>query len=289
MADDLKTTILKMFKNSEFHGYEAHKRLITEGVEMDISRLYRVLNEMLSEGLLEGRWERSLRGPRMRVYRLGEGGRKELDRIFRDAIDTTHYFYSEYLMSLPPEVNAFNIISRRISSNLKAGGNIVFVASQYSAPIERIIRGLHDEAPEAKIILVKPECLTIELKLDNLVFMEGTYTSIPLRDGYAALLYIVNIPTADSLEKALGEWCRVLGQSGTLAIATPTINVEKHKDPLTIGDFMERYEHEGTAKGVYVDKSFVEETLKKSFHRVTERQIIHLTIFLASEKLPRQC
>jgi len=46
---DLKMFILKMFGGREFYGYDVHKKLGSEDVKIAISRLYRVLNEMLRE------------------------------------------------------------------------------------------------------------------------------------------------------------------------------------------------------------------------------------------------
>jgi hypothetical protein len=80
-TEDFKRIILRMFKASEFHGYEVHKKLASEDVRVELSRLYGVLNEMLREGLLEVRWERSRFGPRKRMYRIGEKGKKELDKM----------------------------------------------------------------------------------------------------------------------------------------------------------------------------------------------------------------
>ena len=48
-TDDLKRIILKMFKGSELYGYEIHKRLESQGVEAEMGRLYRVLNDMLKD------------------------------------------------------------------------------------------------------------------------------------------------------------------------------------------------------------------------------------------------
>ncbi len=48
---DLKRTILKVFGDREFYGYDVHKVLVSRRVET--SRLYLVLTEMLREGLLE--------------------------------------------------------------------------------------------------------------------------------------------------------------------------------------------------------------------------------------------
>jgi len=48
-----------LFGNREFYGYEVHKVLVSEDVKVEISRLYRVHNEMMREVLLEGRWKKS--------------------------------------------------------------------------------------------------------------------------------------------------------------------------------------------------------------------------------------
>lgn len=282
-TDDLKTIVLKTFKDKPFYGYEAHKSLLSLGMEMDISRLYKVLNKMLNEGLLESRWERSQQGPRMRVYRLGEKGRKELDRVFGDAIAIVHYFYSEYLLGLTSEKNVFTMICKLLSSELKGKNNIVYVTSQYSIVNERVLLGLHSETPEAKIYIVKPSLLTVDLNLGNVALLDGSFTYIPLRDGYADLVVVSGLPEEGHMEKALREWRRALKKSGKLAIVVPTINVKEYRDPLDIGDFIERYEKEAAGKGDYIDRELIARELKNCFQRVEEEQIVHLTVFLASE------
>jgi DNA-binding PadR family transcriptional regulator len=282
---DLKRNILKMFRGREFYGYEVHKKLVSDGAKIEISRLYRVLGEMLREGLLESRWEKSQLGPKKRVYRLGEKGRKELDRILSDVIETVHEFYSEYLINLPPEVNAFNSICRMLSDNLRGNENIVYVIPKYSAPTERILRGLRSEVPEAKIYLVKPRSVVIDQKLDNIVLLDGTYNGIPLRDSFVDLLVFSGIPQKRFLEASLREGHRVLSQSGTLAILVQAVQVQKYNNPLTIGNFIEKHEYENSEGTEYIDKGLIEATLKKFFKRCEERQVVHMTLFLASKKV----
>ena len=284
-TDDYKIAILKIFKGKEFHGYEAHKRLASEDIEIEISRLYRILNEMLREGLLEGRWARSQLGPKMRVYRVGKKGEEELNRILNEAIETVHYFYSEYLRGLPSEVNAFNIICSLLLRDLNEKANFIYINAQFSTPHERLIRGLHSEIPEAKIYLVKPSSLIVDLKLDNLVLLDGLPRSIPLRDSYADLIVVTDIPKQRSLEIALSEWCRVLKQDGKLALIVPTVNVKKYEDPMDIGDFLEKHEHEANRNDDYINETLIERTLKKAFRKVEEKQVIHITIIQASEKI----
>ena len=73
-SKDLKRSILKILDDGESYGYDVHKKLMREGVKVEISRLYRVLNEMLKENYLTGRWEKSVIGPRREPTRLGREG-----------------------------------------------------------------------------------------------------------------------------------------------------------------------------------------------------------------------
>jgi ubiquinone/menaquinone biosynthesis C-methylase UbiE len=96
---------------------------------------------------------------------------------------------------------------------------------------------------------------------------------------------VVEVPEKDSLKKSLKEWCRVLKQGGTLAIITPTILIRKYKDPLSIGNFIEKYEHEALEKGQYMQAEPFRTLLQKLFHKVEEKQILHMTVFLAHEHI----
>jgi len=280
---DLKRIILKMFGDKEFYGYEVHKKLVSEDVKVNISRLYRVLNEMLREGLLEGYWERSRFGPRKRVYQLGRKGREELNKILLDAIKTVHSFYGKYLMNLPPKVNPLDDVCNLLTDELKGQGNIGYITPKYSAMHERVIRTLHSKVPQWKLYFIKPNSVQVDLKLDNLLFLDGAYNNISLKKGYLDLLVVLGVPQKDSLATALKEWHRVLRQNGRLAILSPTILIHKYEDPLAIGDFVEKYEYETMKKGEQISKEFLQGLLKNFFNRVEERQIVHMTIFLASE------
>lgn len=282
-TENLKRIILRMFGSRDFYGYEVHRELASEKIEVGISRLYRVLNEMLRDGLLQGRWEKGQLGPRKRVYRLSEKGRKEREKILLAAIETVHGFYSEYLFNLPAEANVLGSIYKLLSGNVDRKGEIVCVSHEYSVMLEKMLHGLHDGMPVAKIYLVKPASLALGFNLDNLWFLNGTYESIPLRDRYADLLIVVKVPEKESLEKSLKEWHRVLKQYGKLAIVTPTILIRRYSDPLSMGDFIEKYEHEVVAKDEYTDAEALRELLQKLFDKVEEKQIVHMTLFLASE------
>jgi DNA-binding PadR family transcriptional regulator len=282
-TEDLKRVILRMFGSREFYGYEVHKKLASEKIEVAISRLYRVLTEMLRDELLVGRWEQGQLGPRKRVYRIGEKGRKEREKLLLAAIETVHEFYSEYMLTLPAETNVLNNLCKLLSSNVDRKGEIAYISSQYSVIHEKMLRSLHDEMPEAKIYFVKPASLEVNLNLNNLWFLNATYESILLRDGYLDLGIVAEAPERNRLEKSLKEWHRVLKQYGKLAMVMPTIFVHKYDDPLSIGNFIEKYEHEVLEKGDYMEAEALKSMLKKLFNMVEEKQVAHMTVFLASQ------
>ena len=280
-AEDLKKAILRMSGSREFYGYKIHKQLATKKIEVSTSRLYRTLAEMVHQGFLESQWQKGQLGPRQRVYELSEKGRKEREKILLDAIATVHGFYSDYLLNLPAKTSVFNKICRILSDNLSGKPDIGYVTSDYSVMHEKILRGLRREIPETNIYFVKPPSLSVDLDLENLWFMNGTYDSIPLKQGYVDLLVIVGVPHECSLEKSLKEWHRVLKHDGRLAICVPTVFIRRYDDPLSIGNFIEKHEHETPEEGQYLEADEIKALLKKSFQNVEEQQIVHITVFLA--------
>ncbi|MCW4038083.1 MAG: helix-turn-helix transcriptional regulator [Candidatus Bathyarchaeota archaeon] len=280
---DLKQIILRLFGNREFYGYQVHKVLLSEDVKVEMSRLYRVLNEMRREELLEGRWEKSRIGPRRRVYRLGRRGREALNKILLEAIRTVHGFYGAYLMSLLPEVNVFDDIVRLFTDGSKVYENIVYIMTKYSRMHEVLISNIQSRLPQAKIFLVKPGQLELDLKLDNLFFLDGFYNDIPLKNDYADCMVVIGLPKLEYLERALKEWHRVLKSNGKLTILTPSILLERYEEPLTIGDFIEKHEHETIEKGEHVDKTVLEEQVNKYFNSIEEKSIVHITILRVSD------
>jgi len=198
-TEDLKKILLKMFRGKEFYGYEVHKRLASENVKIEIGRLYRVLTEMLKEGLLEARWEKSRFGPRKRVYRLGRTGNEELHKILWDAIETVQEICSDYLSNLLPEANVSDGVRRLLIDQLKGHGSIACIARKYSATHERLMYNLHGGIRHVKIYLVKPESVAVDLKLDNVLLLDGAFDDIPLKDCYVDLLVVTGMPRKDPL------------------------------------------------------------------------------------------
>ncbi|UCH02713.1 MAG: helix-turn-helix transcriptional regulator [Candidatus Bathyarchaeota archaeon] len=282
---DLKNMILKLFGHKAFYGYEVHKALAIEGVELEISRLYRVLNEMRKEELLKSRWTKSRLGPKKRMYQLSEKGKAALHEIFLDAIRTVHSFYGLYLQSLTPKINVFAQLFQLLTNKLQDDETIVFISMDFTPMHEMIIQRLHNQVPHGKIVLVKPLSVAVDLNLDNLLFLDGFYNDIPLKDDYANCMIVIDLPSQKYLERTLKEWHRVLKPNGSLAILTPTILLTQYEDPLTIGDFIEKHEHETREKGEHVNKHILEQQMKTYFKKLEEKTLVHMTILRVSEPI----
>jgi PadR family transcriptional regulator PadR len=280
---DLKNVILKLFSHKDFYGYEVHKVLTAEGVELEISRLYRVLNDMRKEGLLESSWKTSRLGPRKRMYWLGEKGRVALNDIFVDAIKTVHNFYGIYLLSLIPKINVFEEIYQLLTNEIKENATLVFVTEGFTPMHEMIVQHLHSKLPRGRIVLVKPNTLVVDVDLNNLFFLDGFPDEISLKTDYADCMIVIDLPAKEYLEKALKEWHRVLKPQGKLAILTPSILLEQCEDPLTIGDFIEKHEHETIEKGEHLDKEHLEEVVKRYFRKLEAKTLVHMMVLCVSE------
>jgi DNA-binding PadR family transcriptional regulator len=282
---DLKKTILKVFGDREFYGYEVHKVLLSRETKVEISRLYRVLNEMLREKLLEGRWEKSRKGPKRRIYKMSSKGRNAMDEIFLDAIQTVHMFYGKYLMSLAPKVNILENIYSSLTDELEMQSKIACVTPQFTPIHEWFLRTAHKISPLGQIYLIKRKSMQIDLKLDNLTVLNGDYQDISLKKDFLDLLVIMDLPRKESLEAALKEWYRVLKQDGKLGILTPTILLQEQEDPMTIGDFVEKYEHETIERGEKIDMRFLHSKLKSLFTMVQEKHVVHMTMLQTTPRM----
>ncbi|MFQ6125021.1 MAG: PadR family transcriptional regulator [Candidatus Heimdallarchaeota archaeon] len=282
-TENLKKIILQMFMDREFYGYDVHKTLMSEDIKIEISRLYRVLNEMLREGLLEGYWEKSQFGPRKRIYKLGGKGREKLDQILLDAIITVHSFYEKYLLSLPPEFNTFNIIINQFVDKLERECNIGYLTNKYSVMHERMINTLHNNILNGKLYFIKPDSVQADLNLNNLLSLDGVFDDIPIKNDYFDFLIVIGIPPKKSLAESIREWHRVLNKNGKLAILIPTVLIHSYKDPMTIGEFIEKYEHDKKGNLEQITQLSIQAMLKNFFNKVEAREIVHFTVFQVSE------
>jgi DNA-binding PadR family transcriptional regulator len=292
-SDDIKKGILRIFRGGELYGYDIHKKLGTMDVDIDLSRLYRILNDMKKEGLLESRWEKSQSGPRKRMYKVTEGGQEKLREILLEAIEMVHDFYGEYLMGLPPEGNPLLEILTLMTESFQGNENVAFITTKPFGVNEIIISIILKKLPEGKMYLVKPRSVEVNLELDNLLTLGGSYEDVPLKENFLDLVIVIDLPREEHLNDAVEEWNRILVPNGRLAIVTPSVLVKDNEDPLTIGDFVEKYEHEIIEKGQTIEKRLLDDTLTTSFVDIDERDIVHMMLLRArksdsGKKAPRR-
>jgi DNA-binding PadR family transcriptional regulator len=285
-SKDLKRSILKILDDGESYGYEVHKKLMREGVRIEISRLYRVLNEMLKENYLTGRWQKSVIGPRRRVYEIGKKGTVELNIILLEAIGTVHEYYGKYLMGLPAKINVLNRVCRLLTQGLEQAATIGYLVCEYSPIHEKMISILCDEVPKGEVYFIKPASLRIDLGIENLYSLDGTHQNIPLKNSYLDALLVIDVPSKKLLKNSVREWHRTVRRNGRLGILAPTALINKIDDPLTIGDFMEKYEHESVEENEKADRESFQTMLRESFQKVEARKIAIMTLVLASEPRP---
>jgi DNA-binding PadR family transcriptional regulator len=272
-TDDIKKGILRIFRGGELYGYDIHKKLGTMDVDIDLSRLYRVLNDMKKEGLLDSRWEKSQSGPRKRMYVVTEGGQEKLREILLEAIEMVHSFYREYLMSLAPEGNPIFELIHLMTESFQGNENVAYVTTKPFGVNEIILSIIHKKLPEGKLYLVKPRSVDVNLELDNLLTLGGSYEDIPLKADFIDLIVVIDLPSEGLL--------RILVPKGRLIIMTPTVLVKGSDGPLSIGDFVEKYEHEIREKGQTVDERLLDDVLTKTFVDIDMRDITHMMLIRA--------
>ncbi len=279
-TDVLKKNIIQMFNDSEIHGYDIGKKLAEKSEEIELSRLYRVLNDMAREGILIGRWEKSERGPRKKLYSLDKKGKEEKEKMLLEAIEIVHDHYDKYIMGLPREYSVFEILVGKIAKGIPDSPNIVYITPFFASIHHRMITTILEHLPGANIYLVMPKQEEISLRTPNLVQMEGFFTDIPLKENYCDLVFISGVPPENMVDNAILEWKRSLKEGGKVAIVTPSILLEKVYDPMPIGKFIEHKEHTATKRFDFPSLEEFETTLTSEFDSFTKYNIIHLTSYI---------
>lgn len=281
----LRRTILDLFRTGDMHGYEVKKRLELEGMIVDISRIYTILNEFNIEGLLSDRWEKSTSGPKRRIYSLDEKGREEIKTNLLTAIQIVHKHYTDYIISLYPKVDIMSDIVNLLTRGLKGITNIGFLTPKRYPTLDMWLSGLQKELPEGRFYLVKPRHVDMKLVKENTDILSGSYVDIPLKDDFADLLMILDLPDEKQLKSSIKEWHRVLSPSGNLGIMTPSVLVKKRVDPIDIGDFVEKHEHEILGDSHYIDGEILKNELSNYFQKIEVEHIVHMTLMMAFEPI----
>lgn len=277
-SPELKTAILQIAGKSEFYGYEMHKKLEHRKIKIGIGRLYSILADMKNEGFLKDRWEKSQSGPRRRVYRIAKKGNIARDEILGKAIKTVHEFYIEYLFSLPPELSVFNMVSNLLVEKLPNNANVAYAATRFTGPVRKIMESLLEKFPDGNLYAIHPKEKNFKLEMDSVSLVDGTFEDIPMKDDYLDLLIVTGNISSDCLDVCLGEWQRVLGVNGRLAIITPTALLAKYDDPLDIGEFVEQREHPRLDSKDPLDFEILTKEVNKYFENVDLDKVVHITV-----------
>lgn len=277
---EIKRAILRLFRGNEFYGYNIHKKLKSLGYDIELTRLYRVLSEMLKEELLMAQWVKSPSGPRRRMYSVGKKGQFELDQILKEAIGVVHEFYSEYLRKVAP--NVINDIVRFMTRGLKGKAITIYVVAEPTVMHVHLLKSLRSRLPEGLIYFIKPEEMAFDVEIDNLSVLNGSFQNIPLKQDFANLLIVPSLAGVQSFERAVGEWHRLLKSKGKLILGIPTALIQDYKEPLLIGQFIEKIEHHGLNKNKRIGKKNLEATLSHYFDRIDHEHIVHMTVYSAT-------
>lgn len=275
---------MMLVENKEFYGYDLYKTLQSSGVTIERSRLYRILNEMLKDKIFSSIWEKSQSGPKKRVYKLDIIGTKKREEILFEAIGVVHKFYAEYLQSLPDEINIFDMMVNFLLSRMPETKKIGLVTRNKSKIVETLIKKIKLKSSSSNIYVIKPNLVKFDINFDNLFFVEGDFSSISLKDNYLDLLVIIGIPKKDSFTKSLNEWIRLLNQTGNLALIAPKVLIKNYRDPKTIGEFFEEFEHYESHKLEKIGSETIKRELKELFTQVEKKEIVHVTVFKASHR-----
>jgi len=280
--NEIRTDVLRMLMHNKLHGYEIYKILTSKGFKIDVGRLYKLLNEMQEKNVVESQWKNSSRGPKKRVYQISVKGKEALHKILLNASRIVHQFYNDYLMNLPPKLNALNVICEQITRHLNGKGRIAYLTLRYSKIQEKFVEILLNTLTKGMLYLVKPPSVKIDLTHNKLSFLDGDYNNIPLKDDFLDLLVIIITPPFDYLETSLIEWNRVVGR-GVVALLIPSIFIKQISDPMTIGDFIEKHEHMTLEHSNVIDYKLLKGRLAKFFPKITKKEIVHMTVILASK------
>jgi PadR family transcriptional regulator PadR len=277
---DIQKAIIVMLRIRELYGYDLHKRLAQQEMRINISRLYGILNEMQKKGILESRWEKSSSGPRKKMYKLGEPGKEILRKILLEAISMVHLFYTDYLRSLLPDVNVFDDMIQWIIRGFTGKDTVMYLTYSFSGLHETLVRRIQSVNPQGKTYFVMPSIT--DLKIENIMTFEGTYDNLPFKDDFIDKLIIIGIPNRATLKESVNEWQRVLNENGKLSIITPSILIKTSQIPMTIGDFVEKYEHEEIEGGHRIDLESLFFALRERFNKVIETEMVHMSFISAS-------
>jgi DNA-binding PadR family transcriptional regulator len=282
-AEKLRNYILENFRREEFYGYQLQKNLSENGSKIDIGRLYKILNDMHKEELLTTRWVKSKEGPRKKMYKLSEKGKKELNNILLGAIHTVHSFYGDYLLSLQNTINVFEEIIKPINQKIINPQKLGFIFTSFNPLVNFYLAKIMDSF-DCQFFYIIPRTLEIEKYSKNVVILNGEHQDIPLKNDHLDAIIMIDLPHEQYLKESVIEWSRVLKDGGVISILTPSILLKKEIDPMSIGDFVEKTEHHIIEKGEIIELSKLVDNLSPFFSDIKENSVVHISTLTCQKK-----
>ncbi|MHA1966040.1 MAG: PadR family transcriptional regulator [Candidatus Thorarchaeota archaeon] len=242
--DDLVSKLLEIIGYEEIHGYELYKEISFRGSKVSQSRIYGILADMVSNGLLNEQWESSKQGPRRKLFSLTETGLEHRMLLLIDAVNSVHRFYVEYLGRLPTDSNFFDQIWSTLKDKVPTNPRLAVLIGHISQPAKYLLSQSHNHFSEGVFYILKNQETELEDVGENWLIMDGIYDNIPLKDEYLDLLLVVGFHSNFIADAVVQEWYRMIKKNGTLAVLTPAIQTFEPKTPLSLGDFIEFHQHQ---------------------------------------------
>ncbi|MFA9437759.1 MAG: hypothetical protein ACEROO_11720, partial [Candidatus Bathyarchaeota archaeon] len=199
-------------------------------------------------------------------------------------ISTVHLFYGDYLRSLFPKIDVFGNILNVLTEGMEQGDNLGYLSDSFSGINQVLLKSLQAKNPSGKLYLIKPGNLDLRTDLENANVFDGTYNDLPFKDDFIDRLIVIGVPTPETLVESTKEWRRVIKEGGRLTIVTPSILIQEHEEPMTIGDYVEKYEHQVIEKGALIDPELFMSSLRDNFSEVVEREATHMTLITANSE-----
>ncbi len=147
-----------------------------------------------------------------------------------------------------------------------------------------MISSLGNVLEDGKIYLVKPHSVKVNIECANLIVLDTPVENIPLKDNFVDAVRVHGEP--ENVRRALKEFHRILRKDGSLAFIVPYYHPQKDNYPLTMGEFVEKVEHEVSEEDKNkLDYASTGSLLSHFFRRVKRYRLAHLAIFVARGKI----
>ncbi|MHA1964422.1 MAG: PadR family transcriptional regulator [Candidatus Thorarchaeota archaeon] len=280
---ELTTKILLLIGYEEIHGYDLHKEIVFRGTKISQSRLYSILADMVSDGLLTKRWETSKHGPRKKMFTLSETGLELRMNLLIEAVESVHRFYMEYLGRLPQESNFFDQIWSALTKKPREKPRVAVLIGHISQTVRYIISRCHNHFSDGVFYILKNPDVDLEDIGNDWLVLDGIYNNLPLKDEYLDLLVVVGFHKTYADAGVVQEWFRMIKNNGTLAVMASAIQTSEPETPLSLGDYIEFYQHHnhGALEDWIVFKKWIGEHSKK----IVETEMAEICLFQAQKKM----